>query len=86
VTLRQLLNHSAGWLGEYYEDTGPGDDALARYAAGMARLPQLTPLGTVFAYNNAALSLAGRETRTRKGVSADYEATTTFSHTRRGRG
>src|SRR5215813_8415079 len=60
VTLRQLLNHSAGWLGEYYEDTGPGDDALARYAAAMARLPQLTPLGTVFAYNIAALSLAGR--------------------------
>src|SRR5262249_24203296 len=59
VTLRQLLNHSAGWLGEYYEDTGPGDDALARYAAGMARLPQLTPLGTVFAYNNAAVALAG---------------------------
>jgi CubicO group peptidase (beta-lactamase class C family) len=60
VTLRQLLNHSAGWLGEYYEDTGPGDDALGRYAAGMARLPQLTPLGTVFAYNNAAVALAGR--------------------------
>ena len=59
VTLRQLLNHSAGWLGDDYEDTGPGDDALARYAAGMARLPQLTPLGTVFAYNNAAVALAG---------------------------
>jgi CubicO group peptidase (beta-lactamase class C family) len=59
VTLRQLLNHSAGWLGDYYEDTGPGDDALARYAAAMARLPQLTPLGTVFAYNNAAVALAG---------------------------
>jgi CubicO group peptidase (beta-lactamase class C family) len=59
VTLRQLLNHTAGWLGDDYEDTGPGDDALARYAAGMARLPQLTPLGTVFAYNNAAVALAG---------------------------
>jgi CubicO group peptidase (beta-lactamase class C family) len=59
VTLRQLLNHSAGWLGDYFKDTGPGDDALARYAAGMARLPQLTPLGTVFAYNNAAVALAG---------------------------
>src|SRR5262247_4260822 len=59
VTLRQLLNHSAGWRGDYFEDTGPGDDALARYAAGMARLPQLTPLGTVFAYNNAAVALAG---------------------------
>ena len=60
VTLRQLLNHSPGWLGEYYEDTGSGDDALAKYVAGIARLPQLTPLGEVFAYNNAAIALAGR--------------------------
>jgi CubicO group peptidase (beta-lactamase class C family) len=60
VTLRQLLNHSPGWLGEYYEDTGSGDDALARYVAGIERLPQLTPLGEVFAYNNAAIALAGR--------------------------
>ena len=60
VTVRQLLNHSAGWLGDYFEDTGQGDDALARYVAGMARLPQLTPPGTVFAYNNAAIWLAGR--------------------------
>ena len=60
MTVRQLLNHSAGWLGEYYADKGPGDDALARYVKGMARLPQLTPLGKVFAYNNAAIVLAGR--------------------------
>ncbi len=60
VTLRQLLNHSAGWLGEYYVDMGPGDDALARYVAGMARLSQQTPLGKAFAYNNAAIVLAGR--------------------------
>ena len=60
VTVRQALNHSAGWLGDYFLDTGAGDDALARYVAGMSRLPQLTPPGTVFGYNNAALSLAGR--------------------------
>jgi CubicO group peptidase (beta-lactamase class C family) len=60
VTVRQLLNHSAGWLGEYYADMGPGDDALKRYVAGIARLPQLTPLGKTFAYNNAAIVLAGR--------------------------
>jgi len=59
VTLRQLLNHSAGWLGDDLEDNGPGDDALAEYVKGMARLPQLTPLGKVFAYNNAAVALAG---------------------------
>ena len=67
VTLRQLLNHSAGWLGEYYEDTGPGDDALAKYVKGMAQLPQLTLLGEVFAYNNAAVALAGHLNRSGHG-------------------
>ncbi|MFI7598102.1 serine hydrolase domain-containing protein [Actinoplanes sp. NPDC049681] len=60
VTLRQVLNHSAGWLGDFFLDTGTGDDAIARYVAAMSGLPQLTPPGRVFAYNNAALALAGR--------------------------
>ena len=60
VTVRQLLNHSPGWLGDYLQDFGRGDDALARYVEGIARIPQLTPLGEVFFYNNTALSLAGR--------------------------
>jgi CubicO group peptidase (beta-lactamase class C family) len=60
VTVRQLLNHSAGWLGDDYASFGRGEDALARYVAGMQQLPQLTPLGQVFAYNNAAVNLAGR--------------------------
>jgi CubicO group peptidase (beta-lactamase class C family) len=60
VTLRRCLNHSAGWLGDDFEDFGGGDDGLARYVAGMATLPQLTPPGTQFAYNNAAIAVAGR--------------------------
>ncbi|POX42396.1 penicillin-binding protein [Streptomyces sp. Ru73] len=60
VTLRQVLNHTAGWLGDDYQDTGAGDDAAAQYVAGMVRLPQLSPPGAVFAYNNAAVELAGR--------------------------
>ena len=59
ITVRQLLNHSAGWLGEYYPDFGRGDDALTKYAAGLEQLPQMTPLGQVFAYNNASVVLAG---------------------------
>src|SRR5215510_6220306 len=73
VTLRQLLNHSAGWRGDDFEDTGPGDDALARYVVGMARLPQLTPLGTVFHYNNAAVVLAGHVLEAATG--STYERT-----------
>src|SRR6185437_3799258 len=60
VTVRQLLNHSAGWLGDDYLDYRRGDDALTNYVAGMQKLPQRTPPGQVFAYNNAAVNLAGR--------------------------
>jgi CubicO group peptidase (beta-lactamase class C family) len=60
VTVRQLLNHTAGWLGDDFHDTGRGWDALPRYLAGLRGLPQLTPPGTVFAYNNAAFAVAGK--------------------------
>ncbi|MBB3602101.1 CubicO group peptidase (beta-lactamase class C family) [Mycolicibacterium sp. BK556] len=60
VTVRQLLNHTPGWLGDDVQDFGRGDDALARYVASMTQLPQLTPPGAVFAYNNAGLVVAGR--------------------------
>jgi CubicO group peptidase (beta-lactamase class C family) len=60
VTVLQLLNHTAGWSGDLLDNTGTGDDALAKYVARMARLEQVTPLGTTVSYNNASLSLAGR--------------------------
>mgnify|MGYP002778889046 FL=1 len=60
VTVKQLLNHTSGWLGDYFENTGDGDDALTKYTAKMAKLVQLTPLGEVWSYNNSAFSLAGR--------------------------
>lgn len=60
VTVLHLLNHTAGWAGDLLDNTGTGDDALARYVPRMARLEQVTPLGTTVSYNNASLSLAGR--------------------------
>lgn len=60
VTVLQLLNHTAGWAGDLMDDTGDGDDALARYVALMADIEQVTPLGATVSYNNASLSLAGR--------------------------
>lgn len=60
VTVLQLLNHSAGWQGDFFEDTGRGDDAIARYVAKMAEIDQVTPLGSQASYNNASLVLAGR--------------------------
>ncbi|MBI5876436.1 MAG: beta-lactamase family protein [Chloroflexi bacterium] len=60
VQVRDLFTHTAGWAGDYFDDTGSGDDALAEYVRRMADLPQLTPLGAAWSYNNAAFSLAGR--------------------------
>ncbi|HVU14223.1 MAG TPA: serine hydrolase domain-containing protein [Phototrophicaceae bacterium] len=60
VTLRHLFTHTSGWSGDYFDDFGNGDDALARYVAQMDTLPQLTPLGTLWSYNNAGFNLAGR--------------------------
>jgi CubicO group peptidase (beta-lactamase class C family) len=60
ATVRHLLTHTGGWLGDYFEDSGRGDDALARMMRSVAKLKQLTPLGEVWSYNNAAFYIAGR--------------------------
>lgn len=60
VTPRHLITHMGGWMGDYFSDTGDGDDALARYVAEMADLPQVTPAGSLWSYNNAGFGLAGR--------------------------
>jgi CubicO group peptidase (beta-lactamase class C family) len=61
VTMRHLLNHTGGWVGDYFDDLGPGDDALRRMVEErMPELEQTTPLGATFSYNNAGFYLAGR--------------------------
>ena len=59
ATVRHLLTHTGCWAGDFFHATGPGDDALARYVADMADLPQLAPLGSQWSYNNAGFSVAG---------------------------
>ncbi|MEA3076764.1 MAG: hypothetical protein QOF60_1672 [Actinomycetota bacterium] len=58
VTMRHLFTHVAGWVGDYFADTGEGDDALAVFVGKLAKAPQLTPLGSVYSYSNSALNLA----------------------------
>jgi CubicO group peptidase (beta-lactamase class C family) len=60
VTLTHCLTHTAGWFGDHFEDFGTNDDALERYLGSLAELEQQVPLGTEWAYNNAAFCLAGR--------------------------
>lgn len=60
VTIWHLLTHTSGWFGDFFHDTGPGDDAAAKYVADMADLEQLAPMGEVWSYNNAGFYLVGR--------------------------
>lgn len=60
VTMRHLFTHTGGWVGDYFEGTGSGDDALAKVVVRMADLEQITPLGAVWSYNNSGFYLAGR--------------------------
>ena len=48
VTLRHLLTHHGGWFGDFFDDTGSDDDALARYVERLDTLEQLTPLGALW--------------------------------------
>ena len=72
VTPWHLLTHTAGWTGDVFTDTGLGDDAAAKYVAGMAGFEQLAPLGERFSYNNAGFCVAGRIIEALTG--ATYEA------------
>ncbi len=72
VTLRHLLTHTGGWAGDYFDDFGQGDEALAKMVAKLEDLPQLTPLGELWSYNNAGFYLAGRLIEVATGLS--YEA------------
>ena len=60
LTVRHLVTHTGGWDGDIDDDTGWGDDALARYVAVLATQPQIMPVGAAWSYNNAGFAVAGR--------------------------
>ena len=60
VTVRHLLTHMGGWIGDYFNDFGNGDDALDKMVKDIAGLPQVQPLGTIWSYNNTGFNVASR--------------------------
>jgi CubicO group peptidase (beta-lactamase class C family) len=60
ITMRHLLTHRSGFVGDFFLDTGWGDDALARYVEQMADLEQFAPLGAIWSYCNSGFGLAAR--------------------------
>ena len=68
VTPRHLLTHTSGFDGDHFTDTGRGDDALARYVAGCADLPQIVDPGRIWSYSNSGYAILGRIVEVLTGV------------------
>lgn len=67
ITVRNLVTHHAGYVGDYFKDTGRGDDAIATIVRKMANSPQLVPAGQAFSYSNAAFYVLGHILETLRG-------------------
>lgn len=60
ITVRQLLDHTSGFEGDIFTDTGVGDDCVEKYLGVLHDVPQLFPVGEQFSYNNAGYCVLGR--------------------------
>jgi CubicO group peptidase (beta-lactamase class C family) len=60
VTARHLLSHTSGIDGDFFVDSGRGDDAIARLIPMMTLLPSVFPLGTKMSYCNVGFAVLGR--------------------------
>lgn len=60
ITTRMLLNHTAGFEGDIFTDTGVGDDCIEKFLGVLTGVPQLFPPGERFSYNNAGFCVLGR--------------------------
>ncbi|MCG3750689.1 beta-lactamase family protein [Amycolatopsis sp. Poz14] len=60
ITVRQLTCHTAGFEGDIFTDTGPGDDCVEKLVATLSDVPQLFPPTERFSYNNAGYCVLGR--------------------------
>ncbi|MEU2102806.1 serine hydrolase domain-containing protein [Nocardia sp. NPDC019255] len=60
ITVVRLLNHTAGLEWRVGDDTGEGDDALARHAVELAESRLIAEPGARASYSQAGFNLAGR--------------------------
>ncbi len=71
VTLRHLLTHTSGIDGDFFLDTGRGDDCLERYLVACSVLPQYFRPGAHHSYCNAGFSIVGRVIERATGMTWD---------------
>ena len=71
ITLRHLLTHTSGIMGDYFRDAGRGEDRVARFTAMMVALDQVHEPGEMFSYCNTGFVAAGRMIEAANGTTWD---------------
>jgi len=70
ITVRQLLNHSSGIVGDYFpDDYAHQGNLIARYVDRCSQLPLVHRIGEMCSYSNAAFCVAGRLVEVVRGIS-----------------
>ena len=70
ITVRQLLNHTSGLMGDFFPDESDADSNLiARYVDRCSLLPQIHQPGHYYSYCNSAFAIAGRLVEVVSGIS-----------------
>lgn len=60
ITIQHLLTHTSGIDGDFFVDTGRGDDCVEKYVTRLAEVGLNHPVGATFSYCNAGYALMGR--------------------------
>lgn len=71
VTPRQLLNHTSGIEGDHVNDTGRGDDCLARYVDSTRDVGLTNPPGATMSYSSTGYNVLGRIVEVITGLTWD---------------
>lgn len=71
VTPRHLLSHQSGIDGDFFVDSGRGDDNIERIVAMATMVPSLFPIGEKLSYCNLGFAVLGRIIEVLTGQSWD---------------
>ena len=70
ITVRQLLNHTSGMMGDFFpDDQGHEGNLVARYLDRCNLLPLVHAPSTLYSYSNSAFVIAGRLVEVVRGIS-----------------
>ncbi|MFC3456251.1 serine hydrolase domain-containing protein [Amycolatopsis speibonae] len=71
ITARQLLSHTGGLTCDFVEDTGRGDDCLAKYVEAVRGVTLDCPPGTAASYSSVGYAVLGRIVEVLTGLTWD---------------